>query len=215
MSRVLPPTEPMGTLKAFQAKVHAWMLACFGPAIAADAAERNHRFTEEALELVQACGMTASEAHQLVDYVYSRPVGEVRQEVGGVSLTLAALCTAQGVDLARCADDELSRVWTKIEAIRAKQAAKPAHSPLPVAQANPAPHAESAAGSEWLRVIDEALVTHHLDVAHASDSYETARRKMNALLSLVEEYGAHFAREAAGLKAPPSSDPITEQPPAR
>ena len=39
-----------------------------------------HRFLEEALELVQACGATASEAHQLVDYVYGRPVGEPAQE---------------------------------------------------------------------------------------------------------------------------------------
>jgi hypothetical protein len=32
------------------------MQACFGPEISADRVERNHRFLEEALELVQACG---------------------------------------------------------------------------------------------------------------------------------------------------------------
>ncbi|RQS15519.1 hypothetical protein DIE07_03565 [Burkholderia sp. Bp9002] len=36
-----------------------WMLECFGAAIATDRMERNHRFLEEALELVQACGCTA------------------------------------------------------------------------------------------------------------------------------------------------------------
>ncbi len=120
---------------SFQARVQPWMMACFGAAIAADGAERNHRFLEESLELVQACGCTASEAHQLVDYVYGRPVGERAQEVGGVMVTLAALCLAQGLDMHAAGETELARIWTKVEAIRAKQAAKPKHSPLPAAAA--------------------------------------------------------------------------------
>lgn len=99
--------------------------------IAGDPVERNHRFVEEALELAQACGCSASEAHQLVDYVYGRPVGEKAQEVGGVMVTLAALCLAQGLDMHEAGEIELARIWTKVEAIRAKQAAKPKHSPLP------------------------------------------------------------------------------------
>ncbi|WP_407059214.1 hypothetical protein ACKZDW_02185 (plasmid) [Ralstonia syzygii subsp. celebesensis] len=115
----------------FQARVQPWMLECFGAEIAADTMERNHRFFEEATELVQACGMTASEAHQLVDYVYGRPAGEKHQEIGGVMVTLAALCLAQGEDMHAAGETELARVWTKVEQIRAKQAAKPKHSPLP------------------------------------------------------------------------------------
>ena len=46
----------------FQYRVAQWMTACFGPVISADVTERNHRFLEEALELVQAKGCTASEA---------------------------------------------------------------------------------------------------------------------------------------------------------
>ena len=107
------------------------MMACFGPEIAADIQERNHRFLEEALELVQACGATASEAHQLVDYVYGRPVGDKHQEIGGVMVTLAALCLAQGQNMHAAGETELARIWTKVEQIRAKQAAKPKHSPLP------------------------------------------------------------------------------------
>jgi hypothetical protein len=60
----------------------ALMLECFGAKIAADRAERNHRFYEEATELVQANGMTCSEAHQLVDYTFGRPPGELKQEIG-------------------------------------------------------------------------------------------------------------------------------------
>lgn len=115
----------------FQARVKPWLLECFGEAIAADRQERNHRFLEEALELVQANQCTASEAHQLVDYVYGRPVGEPSQEVGGVMVTLAALCLALGLDMHVAAETELARIWTKVELIRAKQATKPAMSPLP------------------------------------------------------------------------------------
>jgi hypothetical protein len=115
----------------FQARVHPWLLACFGEVIAGDCEERNHRFLEEALELVQSLGCTAGEAHQLVDYVYGREIGQPMQEVGGVMVTLAALCRAGGLDMHSAGEIELARIWTKVEDIRAKQAAKPKHSPLP------------------------------------------------------------------------------------
>jgi hypothetical protein len=126
-----------GPVVDYQARVHDWIVACFGADIGADRVERNHRFIEEALELVQATGCTQSEAHQLVDYVYGRPVGEPHQEVGGVMNTLAALCTANNLDMAQAGEDELARVWTKVKAIRAKQAAKPKHSPLPTPPVQP------------------------------------------------------------------------------
>lgn len=109
------------------------MDACFGLAISNDRIERNHRFLEESLELVQANGCTQSEAHQLVDYVFNRPQGEIHQEIGGVMVTLAALCLALGRDMHKCGEIELERIWGKVETIRAKQAAKPKHSPLPMA----------------------------------------------------------------------------------
>lgn len=115
----------------FQERVQPWLMACFGEMIAGDREERNHRFLEESLELVQACGCTAHEAHQLVDYVYGRDIGEPAQEVGGVMVTLAALCFANQLDMHTSGEVELARIWTKVEAIRAKQAAKPKHSPLP------------------------------------------------------------------------------------
>lgn len=116
---------------AFQQRVKFWILSCFGVEISNDKVERNHRFLEEALELVQSTGCTQSEAHQLVNYVFGRPVGEPFQEVGGVQVTLAALCEAHGIDSNQAAETELTRIWAKIEQIRAKQAAKPKHGPLP------------------------------------------------------------------------------------
>lgn len=115
----------------FQDDVKDWMLACFGAEISSDKIERNHRFLEEALELVQATGCTANEAHQLVDYVYGRPTGEPLQEVGGVMVTLAAFCLANKINMEKAGAIELARVWTKVDQIRQKQAAKPKHSPLP------------------------------------------------------------------------------------
>lgn len=121
------------TPRPFQTRVAYWSIECFGEKIVNDPIERNHRFLEESLELVQACGCTASEAHQLVDYVYGygRYMGEIHQEIGGVMVTLAGLCSAQKLNMNEEGERELKRIWTKLEEIRAKQATKPKHSPLP------------------------------------------------------------------------------------
>lgn len=118
---------------AFQIRVAPWMLECFGADIANDGQERNHRFLEEALELVQACGATAGEAHLLVDYVFGRPVGERVQEAEGVMVTLAALCLAHGMDMHQAGEIELDRINQPevLDRIRKKQQAKPAFGPLP------------------------------------------------------------------------------------
>jgi hypothetical protein len=117
--------------ETFQSRVGPWLLACFGEEISNDKVERNHRFLEESLELVQSTGCTKSEAYQLVDYVFNRDIGEPFQEVGGVMVTLAALCRANDLDMAENGETELARIWTLVEKIRTKQAGKPKHSPLP------------------------------------------------------------------------------------
>jgi hypothetical protein len=116
----------------FQDRVKPWMLACFGQEIADDTVERNHRFIEEALELVQCLGMPEEDAHQLVKYVYNRPQGEPVQEVGGVMVTLAALCLANRLDMHEAGEIELDRILHPdvMAKIRAKQASKPKGSPL-------------------------------------------------------------------------------------
>lgn len=121
----------------FQKRVLEWLMACFSMEICRDQMERNHRFLEESLELVQSLGCTSNEAHQLVDYVFGRPAGDPAQELGGVQVTLAALCFPAGLDMVEAAETELARVWTCIDKIRAKHAAKPKHSPLPMKAPNP------------------------------------------------------------------------------
>lgn len=132
--------------EGFQVEVGRWMLACFGEEIAADRIERADRFIEEALELAQTVpGFTVERARALVEYVFARPVGEMGQEVGGVGVTLAALCNTYAIDIAAEWERELARVWTKVDAIRAKQASKPVGFALPAAPSDSSTREESGA----------------------------------------------------------------------
>lgn len=122
---------------SFQARVGQWALACFGPVIGTNRAKRNHRFFEEATELVQANGMSREDAHKLVDYTFDRPAGDPAREAGAALLTLGALCEASGLNMHAAGEDELERNWANIDKIRAKQAAQPEGTPLPGALPEP------------------------------------------------------------------------------
>lgn len=111
--------------------VKDWIVACFGEESAYDIAQRRNRFLEEALELAQTTGVTAREAHALVDYVFERPAGSFVQEVGGTMVTLAGLCKSLDIDMLSSGVRELDRCWAQMETIRAKEAAREAGSALP------------------------------------------------------------------------------------
>jgi hypothetical protein len=118
--------------------VTKWMIACFGPDISADRLERGDRLLEEVFELLQSGAYPRERISALEEYVWARDIGEPHQEVGGVMITLAAYCGAMSLDMHKAGSDELARIWTKIEKIRAKQAAKPTGSALPQAVRNKA-----------------------------------------------------------------------------
>jgi hypothetical protein len=132
---------PLGYVDAtasFQTRVLPWLLQCFGPEVAADITERCDRFIEESLELAQALGYDLGRVPALVAYTGGRPAGEPAQEVGGVMVTLAALCSATRLDMHQAGEVELARILQPevLEKIRAKQAAKARDipfSPLPQA----------------------------------------------------------------------------------
>ena len=118
-------------ITSYQSRVERWLEACFPPQVRSDRGERTHRFLEEALELAQANGCTRHDALTLIDYVFGRPPGDPSQEVGGVMVTLASLCSASGINMDQAGDRELERNWERIDLIRSKQQAKPHGSPLP------------------------------------------------------------------------------------
>ena len=118
-------------MEVFQNRVGIWVRRCFGIKVAKDRTQRNHRFCEEALELVQACGCSKEDVLSLIEYVYNRPIGEKGQEVGGVMITLAALCEAQEISMTEEGERELNRIWEKMGDLRHKHNNKPKNSPLP------------------------------------------------------------------------------------
>lgn len=108
-----------------QARVRAWTTATFGGKVADDTGERAHRFIEEALELAQACGVSIEKVSAIAERVYSRSVGDLSQEIGGVGVTLLALCENVGVSAEAEECRELERVLSiPPERFRAKQAEK-------------------------------------------------------------------------------------------
>lgn len=109
-----------------QERAWQWANFCFGKEVANSRTERNYRFLEEALELVQALGCEKEDALKLVEYVYSRPKGTPIQEVGGVMVTLAVLCSANLMSMENAATFEILRIEQPeiIEKIRVKQVSK-------------------------------------------------------------------------------------------
>lgn len=116
-------------LEDLQDETDKWAVKCFGIDIASDKNERNHRFLEEAIELVQSTGCTKEEAFDLVDYVFNRPIGIPFQETGGVLISLAALCNAHDINMGDAAATGLDENWYRIEKIREKQKNKPKSGP--------------------------------------------------------------------------------------
>jgi hypothetical protein len=113
------------SFSTFQKRTYKWLNACFSKEICTSVDERNQRFIEEAIELVQSTGLTEAQVIAAVEYVYARPIGEPKQEIGGTIVTLVVLCEALNLNLESCAETELKRVWDKMPQIRAKQKLKP------------------------------------------------------------------------------------------
>lgn len=183
-----------GEREAFQSRVLPWLLDCFGERIAGDTMERNHRFLEEALELVQACGCTADESHKLVDYVFGREVGERSQEVGGVMVTLAALCLAQNLDMHAAGETELARITqpAMAERIREKQKRKPAMSPLPGSYPERAALSPAGGGVVTREQAEQFLIAYHAEVWAAAEDEDSRVAYDEAGRSLAKEFLNRF-----------------------
>jgi hypothetical protein len=93
-----------------QHAVHIWCIRAFGSEHASSVPQRAVRLLEETIEAYQAAGASAEMAHKLVDYVFSRPVGDLAQELGGIGVTLLALAEAARLN----ADDEEEREVNRV-----------------------------------------------------------------------------------------------------
>lgn len=98
---------------ARQAMVIDWVRRCFGEACATDGPERGARVLEEALELAQVAGLPLARAAHLTNHVYSKPVGAIAQEIGGVAITLLSFAAYAGLS----ADAEEIREFNRIMAL--------------------------------------------------------------------------------------------------
>lgn len=113
-------------LSAYQNAVFDWAKECFNEEILNDPIERGKRMVEEALELGQAVGLDKNHCLALVDYVFSRPKGDVGQEVAGVMVTTLVLSSVLGVSASYELGKEHNRIRQPeiMDKIRKKQVSK-------------------------------------------------------------------------------------------
>lgn len=90
-----------------------WATLAFGPDHVNSLPQRAVRFLEEAVELYQAAGGNLEMAHQLLDFMFARPVGEIEQELGGAGLTLLLVANAAGMSADAAEAKEFRRVLSK------------------------------------------------------------------------------------------------------
>lgn len=105
-----------------QKQVFDWGVDC---GFAMDPRERARRILEEAMEFAQCYDVTPLEIIKICDYVYSRPVGEPKQELDGLSIVTLAAAHAIGASLDECERTEFARVMaTDPQKFRDKHAFK-------------------------------------------------------------------------------------------
>lgn len=101
---------PAATRDERQAAVASWARRAFGIEQATSLPQRGTRLLEEAIEAFQAAGADRAMAHRLVNFVFDRPVGDLRQELGGVGVCVLALADALGTSADAAERDEIERV---------------------------------------------------------------------------------------------------------
>lgn len=102
-----------------------WISRTFGIKIWSDTTERCTRVLEEVIELAQAHSLPKELVYKLTERVYSREVGDQRQEAAGVFTTLVAYAGATGTSLKEVTEVQLNVLRnTPVQHFRNKQLAK-------------------------------------------------------------------------------------------
>lgn len=107
-----------------QARIKQWIIQTLGNNVYQDKRERALRIVEEAIEVCQACEVNPAYIQRLIAHVYAKPVGEIRQEVGGVLFTALAMCENIGADYKVILQNEIERAYERGSIIAEKHNAK-------------------------------------------------------------------------------------------
>ncbi len=106
-------------------RIARWVVDRLGEKLLMDRRERAMRLVEEVIELAQAEGIAPFEVKRVTDHIYSRPVGEPDQEMGGVMVCAHAWAIATSSNLDFLTAKEVSRIENiPAEVTRMKHAAK-------------------------------------------------------------------------------------------
>lgn len=111
LAEAVRAAQPPGALPQ-QADVLQWAINSFGP-IAKNRDERAARLAEEAIEVAQAEGVSLEIVQRIAARVYSRPPGELWQELGGLAITALAFADNVELSFSECAQSEWQRVLSK------------------------------------------------------------------------------------------------------
>lgn len=87
-----------------------WSLRCFGHASTWNPRIRALRLAEETIELAQALDVDKEQLKKLIDVIYSREPGKIKQEMGGVMIGISLVGGAVGIEPQDALHDELRRV---------------------------------------------------------------------------------------------------------
>lgn len=98
------------TMKVIYEIAFEWGVRCFGLEHMLNPQVRAIRLLEEAIETAQALNVPIAQALRAVEVVYSRPVGNGYQEIGGTMMTAAILAKSLGYDPDDVVISEIKRV---------------------------------------------------------------------------------------------------------
>lgn len=98
--------------KGVQTRLRTWAEGLFGAETASTKRTRLLRFLEEAVELVQAGGLSLEDQLHILRVVNAREAGEFGQEIGGVMVTLYLAAEVHGFSVEAEEDREIERIHT-------------------------------------------------------------------------------------------------------
>ena len=137
----------------------SWARRSFGRDHVSNIPTRALRHGEEAIEVMQAAAVPKETALKCVETVYSRPVGDLKQEIGGSLLTLNILCEELRYESDYLFEVELARVLGKSTEHFADRNQQKINLGLDVPAAECVPSNWPAPGSSVLKGVEPVRVT--------------------------------------------------------